>query len=306
MRSSLPFSISDVYSSYTNNNPTTNVVPIVADRISLPVQAGSVPLLDVLPPDVSRVYSNPSVDSSLFRPQSERPAVPPPRLSGHQTEWVKLVRRMVQCEMVDFTISPKVVCGVFAVPKDKDTDRLIIDINARPTNAIFVEPKPVKLPTPDLLSRMEMCKSVPTFTAKVDLDNFYHRLRLPNWMRCVIILHCRQCERVILVVISKLGLGRRQWYIRVVSLYRFSHSVLLSQLAYEYILDTRTSLRGADRITATTTDGRVDRVRHQVYIDDLILFGTDENMVRAKQLEYIEAVESVGLVVKRSKVLVWW
>jgi hypothetical protein len=201
--------------------------------------------------------------------------------------------------MADFTVSPKVVCGVFTVPKDKDTDRLIID--ARPTNAIFAEPEPVKLPTPDLLSRLEMCKSAPTFTAKVDLDNFYHRLRLPDWMRPYFALPPVRAGDIGGDVEARYGSEVMVYPCCTTLPMGFSHSVLLAQLAHEYILDTRTSLRVADRIT-TTTDGRVDRVRHQVYIDDLILFGTDEGLVRAKQLEYIEAVERIGFVVKRSKV----
>jgi len=65
-------------------------------------------------------------------------------------------------------------------------------------------------------------------------------------------------------------------------------------------LDTRTTLRAADRITAHT-DPSVDRVRHHLYIDDLNLFGPDREAVERAQTEYVRAVESIGLVVKASK-----
>ena len=84
-------------------------------------------------------------------------------------------------DMIEFTDRPRVVCGVFAVPKDSSSDRFIID--ARPANCVFSEPNPVVLPTPDLLSKLAVDSSKPLFVAKVDLDTFYHRLRLPVWMR---------------------------------------------------------------------------------------------------------------------------
>lgn len=83
--------------------------------------------------------------------------------------------------MVSFTTAPKVVNGVFAVPKDGDKQRLIID--ARPANAHFVDPAKVELPTPDLLAQLVVPTGQPIYVAKVDLDNYYHRLTLPEWLR---------------------------------------------------------------------------------------------------------------------------
>ena len=164
---------------------------------------------------------------------------------------------MLQCGMVDFTQTPKSVCGVFAVPKDKDSDRLIID--ARPTNALFVDPEPVRLPTPDLLTRLEMSESVPTFTAKVDLDNFYHRLRLPEWMRQYFALPPVRAGDVGGEVEARFGSDALIHPCCTTLPMGFSHSVLLAQLAHEHVLDSCTSLSARDRITAST-DGRVDRV----------------------------------------------
>ena len=41
----------------------------------------------------------------------------------------------------------------------------------------------VELPAPDLLSRLHCGPDATVVVAKADLDNFYHRLRLPVWMR---------------------------------------------------------------------------------------------------------------------------
>ena len=175
--------ISDVHQfaqigSYINKS-STPVVPVMADRISLPVNAGSVQLTDILPTQYLNTYSATNC-AALFRPMSERELTAPPRLCASQPEWIKLVRRLADANMVTFTRAPKIVNGVFAVPKDANTDRLIID--ARPANAQFVEPEAVRLPTADLLAKLETDKTKPLYAAKVDLDNFYHRLRLPEWM----------------------------------------------------------------------------------------------------------------------------
>ena len=82
----------------------------------------------------------------------------------------------------------------------------------------------------------------------------------------------------------------------------WSHSPRLAQAAHEHVLDTHTTLRHADRICADN-DTVVDRERHQVYIDDLILFGYDAESLAATQQRYIDAVRHVGLVVKDTKVV---
>ena len=184
--------------------------------------------------------------------------------------YVSLIRRMSALGMVDFTTAPKVVNGVFGVPKDGDSQRLIID--ARPANAVFVDPPKVSLPTPDLLSQMVAPSDTPFYVAKVDLDNFYHRLTLPVWMRSYFALPS--------VCASDVGLGHvygdhtRIHPCCTTLPMGWSHSVYLAQTAHEHLLDTKTDLQPADRITSTS-DLNIDRTRHQVYIDDLNLFGPD-------------------------------
>src|SRR3954447_5369256 len=62
----------------------------------------------------------------------------------------------------------------------------------------------------------------------------------------------------------------------------WSHSVYLTQTAHEHLLDTKTTLRPEDRITSVS-DLRVDRVRHLVYVDDLLIFGLQRPLVQAAQ-----------------------
>ncbi len=278
------------------SNPKATVVPVVADRIALPALPGTVDLLNILPPNISALYATPN--ASLFRPASERPPAPRVRRVASQAEWNRTVRKLVAADMVEFTAQPEVVCGVFAVPKDASSDRFIID--ARPTNCVFAEPQPVVLPTPDLLSKLAVDPSRPLYVAKVDLDNFYHRLRLPVWMRPYFALPP--------VRAGDFGLGVRfgddtEVYPCCKTLpMGWSHSVLLAQLAHEHFLDTATTLSAKDRITASN-DPLVDRTRHQVYIDDLNLFDSDPVRLGRVQDEYLAAVGKLGLVVKQSKVV---
>lgn len=281
---------------YASHSPQL-VVPIIADRISLPSSAGSVDLLSLLPPSYSAQYSD---SNSLLLPPQERSKPPRTSLMATPEEWVKLVRRLFALGMVEFTIAPKVVCGVFAVPKSDASDRLIID--ARPANVVFTEPEPVRLPTPDLLARLCTDGSRPFFVAKVDLDNYYHRLRLPVWMRSYFALPAVRAGDVSEEVAARFGADCRVFPCCVTLPMGWSHSVLVAQIAHEHLLNTHTTLRPDDRITHNT-DSIVNRTRHQVYIDDLNFIGTDRAAVQMAQTEYIQVVQAIGLVVKPSKVV---
>ena len=57
------------FPAYTN---ITESLPLSADLVSLPAEPGSARLLDILPPDIARMYAQPNPD--LFRPVGERPA----------------------------------------------------------------------------------------------------------------------------------------------------------------------------------------------------------------------------------------
>jgi hypothetical protein len=136
--------------------------------------------------------------------------------------------------------------------------------------------------------------------AKVDLDNFYHRLTLPMWMRPYFAL---PPVRAGLVGLAALHGADTLVYPCCTTLpMGWSHSVYLAQTAHEHILDTCTSLKAEDRITAHT-DCRIDRARHHVYIDDLNLFGHDPDELAQLQDEYVRVVQQHGLPVKPSKVI---
>lgn len=277
------------------SRPTSAVAPIEADRVSLPGDAAAVPLMTILPPALVAEYSDPA---ALLLPVADRKRAPRTRLCGTPHEYAKLVRRMMAIGMIDFTTKPRVVSGIFCVAKDGGAKlRLIMD--ARPVNVMFVEPEPVKLPTPDLTANMTTDPARPLYVAKVDLDNFFYRLEMPpQWWPYFALPAVRAGD---------VGVAARFGDVDVFPMCKrlpmgWSHSPRLAQAAHEHVLDTRTSLQRADRICADN-DTVVDRERHQAYIDDLMLFGYDAARLAAAQQRYIDAVRSVGLVVKDAKVV---
>ena len=278
--------------------PKAPLVPIIARRIALPATPGTVDLLSLLPANIANQYAKPNPE--LFRPQSDMPDKPMPRARrvGSASEWTATVCRLRDADMVDFTVTPMEVCGVHAVRKDEKSDRFIID--ARRTNLRFAKPNAVQLPTPDLLARLVVNPSKPVYVGKVDLDNFYHRLRLPAWMWPWFALPPVRAADV--------GLGHRFGDNTMIHPccktlpMGWSHSVLLAQLAHEHFLNTCTDLSPNDRITVDN-DPLINRARHQVYIDDLIIFDTDPDRAERLQNAYVKAITQRGLIVKQSKVV---
>jgi hypothetical protein len=289
--SSAPTSSTQLKPEYSYAIPVHSAVPIVASKVSLPSAAGTARLLDLLPPHLAQLYNSPQL---LLRDTPAKCKVRPRANCVDRSDYVDLVCRLRDRGMLCFKDSVKVVNGVFAVEKDADWLRLIID--ARPANCVFTEPDSVQLPGPDLLSQLRVPANTVVYAAKVDLDNFYHRLQLPEWMREYFALPPLSAadvglpgDHLVYPCCTTLPMG-------------WSHSVFVAQAIHEHLLNTRTRLSPDDRITATS-DYRLDRPRHAAYIDDLILVGTDPEALRRLQQEYIAVVIAVGLPPKASKVV---
>ena len=213
------------------------VVPILAHRIALPTTLQSVPILSLLPGELAADYAQPAQllrdPISVALLNLARP-LPPPRVSGSRSEYVRLLLRMQAVGMIAFTRAPKAVNGLFAVEKDADADRLIID--AQPANRLFADPPHVSLPNPSHLVQLQVEAGSKMYLAKSDLSNFYHQLRLPEeWqpyfaLPPLTLLECEQlglpCEPDLpplhpMCVTLPMG---------------FSHAVFLAQRAHEHVL----------------------------------------------------------------------
>ena len=199
------------------------------------------------------------------------------------------------------TTPPKSQVGVFGTPKPDGKIRVIID--ARATNDLFCDPDPVQLPTPDLFARLSVPSRQPLYVAKCDLSDFFYRFRTPEWMHPY--FGFPPITAGLIDMGAQFGDDTIVWPLFTVVPMGWSHSVLLTQTAHEHMLDTAPTLgalRREERITQTS-DLRVDRVRHAVYIDDVIFFGLDKSQVEAAQSAYVAVANARHLPVKRTKVV---
>ena len=219
------------------------------------------------------------------------------RAYAEPAEYAKLVRRLQPHGMITFTDNPAMVNGIFGVTKPDGAIRLIID--ARPANASFIEPPRVTLPTPDLLPRLMVPPNQPLFVAKCDLS-FFYRFRIPEWMHRWFALPAVRAGDVGLDLAY--GVDSMVFPCLTVLAMGWSHSVYVAQQAHEHLINTRTRLRADDRITPTS-DLRVDRVRHLVYIDDLIMLGSDAALMNVLLDEYVAVTNAAQLPAKPNKLV---
>lgn len=275
---------------------TTDAVPLAADRVALPAEPGSCNLLDVLPPDLASAYSSPNAD--LFRPADEQQQAPSACLVRSDKDYIDIIRKMNDLQMVTFTASPVSVNGMFGTPKTDGKLRLVID--ARPSNAIWVDSPKVELPAPDLLSKLEVPEGETLFVCKSDLDNYYHRLRLPEWMHPYFALPPVAAADVGLA--DKYGADTKVYPCCATLPMGWSHSAFLAQKVHEHLVDTLTEFDPADRITRTS-DYRVDRVRHFIYIDDFggVCLARHKDRMARMQNQYNRVLAGKDLPPKLSK-----
>ncbi len=82
----------------------------------------------------------------------------------------------------------------------------------------------------------------------------------------------------------------------------WSHSAFLAQKVHEHLVDTLTDFRPADRITRSS-DYRVDRVRHFIYIDDFggVCLARHKDRMARMQHKYNQVLSGKALPPKLSK-----
>gem|GEM_PF-4462442 len=289
------FSSLKLDSSYGYSQPFVTAMPLISDRVALPSVAGEVDLLKALPPDVAAVYADPS---RCLRPPGAKLKSPTPRVFASHEEYVKLLRRMVASNMLTWTTDPKCINGLFAVAKDDGSQRLVVD--GRPSCNVFVDSPPVVLPTPDLLAKLRVPPDKTLWVAKSDLADFFYRFAIPEWMHPYFALPSVLAEELDLLHLFPRG-TKVYPCLRVLAM-GWSHSVYLTQKSHERLLDGCPRLPPQDRITPTS-DLNVDRVRHLVYVDDVVIVGTDPVPVALAQDEYIAEAAVRRLPVKPVKVV---
>jgi hypothetical protein len=257
----------------------------------------------VLPPDLAAAYAH-DASPALLRPLRQVCALDQaaplraPRVAGTRCEYVRLVGRLVQQGMVGFTAAPLAVNGVFAVGKDADSDRLIID--AQPANRLFVDSPGVSLPNPSHLVQLQVPRGQRMFVGKSDLSNFYHHLGLPSWLRPYFALPPLTPQEL-----AQCGAPSNAAYPMCLTLpMGFSHAVFLAQSVHQHVLYSARALDPRDSLlhllSPTVTH---DRAVHGIVIDDLFLFSLDQQRAQQSFDAVLAAYRAAGFVVKDSKVV---
>ena len=269
------------------------VVPLKAELVDLPDKAGTVDLVDYLPPHLKSLLENEEA-FALKEVRTKRPNLRKMN-AAEQEEYEKLILRMVDCGMVQLSSeAPKETCSVFCVSKaDSNLQRLII--NAQRTNCWFEEPPKTRLPNLEMLAQAR-AKKVRLFAAKYDLSNFYHFLKLPAWLRKFFCLPKISSETA-----RKLGFSDSEIQPMLVTLpMGWSFSVFLAQAAHEFILK-KAGVLESEFLHFGARD--FSKKVFLVYIDDFVLFAYDEQTVVKWFKICREAVEKAGFVIKPSKMI---
>lgn len=154
-----------------------------ADRVALPGpgEGGRTMLLDILPPDLATLFSDPS--NCLRDPPPSVDEINRIRCTrgvkkGH---YGRIIQKLIEANMCALVSDrPKCVNGLFAVPKTDGTQRLIF--SGRRANLWLADPPPCSLLSPTALVDILLSKGAQLFVAKSDVRNMYHCIQVPEWM----------------------------------------------------------------------------------------------------------------------------
>ncbi len=285
------------------SSPQAAVVPLVASRISLPSKLNIIPMLSVLPKQVADTYTEKSAsdllqsDMDVFLLNAARP-LKPARVAGTRSEYIALIKRLKCVGMLAFTAKPKSVNGVFAVTKDVDSDRLIID--AQPANRLFNAPPAVALPGPSHIVHLTVPRGERMYVGKSDLSNFYHHIGLPSWMQPYFCLPPLSPKEL-----CSIGILNGMPYPMCVTLpMGFSHAVYIAQCVHEHILYTMSSACLKKNILHLTSPlVPCDDAVHGVVIDDFFIFSRNKKVAEEQLRSVLAAYREAGFVVKENKVV---
>ena len=268
------------------------LVPLVASCVSLPDSVSGVPLLSLLPEKAVALYGSPDGGLLLESPRCSR--VHPKVHCTSPEEWRKIVLLLRSLCMVDLVDGSRVKCvnGAFGVSKGDGKIRFICD--GRPANSRFVESPYVRLPSPSDLASLFVPgdgSATPLYVAKIDLSNFYHHLRMPEWL----------CSYFCL---PPLVIDGAMVYPRLLTLpMGFSHAVYLAQLVNEHVLYSSPSapLSPEGNLLNLVSPFLGSGMVHSTYIDDLGMMSTVRDTVASAYRACIDRYAQCGLVVNVKK-----
>jgi hypothetical protein len=272
-------------------------VPLISDRVSLPDSLSAISMIDHLPPEFSEFYSSP--ENCLL---SEPPAkLPRPYFGAEPKEYIKVVRRLSDLDMVTFRPAVKVVNGMFAVAKGENSQRLILD--CRPANSLFKPVIKTLLPSPADLSNLLLPENKVVYGAKCDLDNYYHRVVVPDWMVDYFGLPKIRAGDISEELATQHGADTMLFPAFLRLPMGFVAAVHISSSLHAHFL--RSTVLGGFRflLPGQAFVLRIGEVLIILYIDDLVLLSTDRDLLNRLLQTLLVQYRSAGFVVKDSKLI---
>jgi len=247
-----------------------------------------------------------------------------PVLKHNRKEYNRLVERLTSIGYFNFTRHPLCQVGIFFVWKSSKT-RLRMITDARLSNMKFKDAPPVSLMTSEGLGRIELqldeglwqdeslCLALSVHVGLSDVENCFHRLRVPIWLSRYFCWSAVPAKTVGLVGVELEGkvLGPLDpVYPCAGSLCQgFSWALFFAQRANEQMCQKISPLQDArlscDRgcpIVLHVGKDHDTLVHYYVYVDNLGIIHTDAGVVEKALDELVLAFDGCGLILHGSEV----
>ena len=240
-------------------------VKLTASNVSLPkVDGGQVPLETMLPARWAEQFIT---GAGIIL---HGPAPPTPTYHGvEECEYAGVVAACVEAGVAEYVdTEPAVINGLFGVAKSDGTARVILE--ARLANAHFLTAPSPDLPRVEALAKLAVPPGERLHGGLLDLDQFYHRLILPERYRDYFGLPA--------VVLAS---GVRKFVRWRTCPMGWSWAVFLSQTAHLHVLRSRSTLmrRAASLQVAVPRLLGPRDVAVGAYIDDLTVLTSSRRRV---------------------------
>ena len=269
-------------------------------KMALPIEgcAGQVNFLEFLPPELASLYDPSSRGALRSEPPPWQELARLPITKGYlESDYPEIVSKLAKCGILELRrCKPRVVNGLSGVKKDENSIRLIAD--CRRANLWFVDPPSVHLPSPaDIVDLVITPGSADDFhicVAKSDINAFYHRLRLPEWMREYFGFPKVELE------------GETWWPVSATLPMGFTHAVVIAHttnvnICKPVISHANVVILGDDAFLDTNTQ----RSAAGFYLDDNFQISTQNKLTKINrlQLRMVDALEQEGLQTSPKKLI---
>ncbi len=156
----------------------SNVVPVVAEHVSLPSRAMGVSVETLLPEHWAHFYRNP--DNVLIPVQDRQPLGPLAPSTASACELGKLYARMQGLGLIRLVRNgeAKATSPIFALQKEVGADEQRVIVNMVTVNQWFTTPPKLDLASPDDLAKLQMEPNITYELQTHDLSSYYNQLLL--------------------------------------------------------------------------------------------------------------------------------